>query len=156
MKQLVKEIEVKVRFSEVDSMGIIWHGAYVKYFEDAREAFGKEFGLGYLYMHSNGFYAPLVDLSFQFKKPLKYDDLLLVKITYIPTEAAKIIFEYEIRNAETGELCTTGKSVQVFLDADYQLALFNPPFYEKWKQSHEINCHELHELTRINIEKWKK
>ena len=138
MKQLIKEIEVKVRFSEVDSIGIIWHGAYVKYFEDAREAFGKTYGLGYLYMYNNGFYAPLVDLNFHYKKPLKYDDLLLVKITYTPTDAAKIIFEYEIRNAATGELCTTGKSVQVFLDSNYQLVLFNPPFYEAWKHSHEL------------------
>jgi acyl-CoA thioester hydrolase len=136
MNKLVEEIEVKVRFSEVDSMGIIWHGAYVKYFEDAREAFGKKYNLGYLYMHSNGFYAPLVELNFQYKQPLKYDDLMLVKISYIPTEAAKILFEYEIRNAETGELCTTGKSVQVFLDANYQLVLFNPPFYTKWKEKH--------------------
>jgi acyl-CoA thioester hydrolase len=137
MKHLVKEIEVKVRFSEVDSMGIIWHGAYVKYFEDAREAFGKEFGLGYLFIHSHGFYAPLVELNLKYKQPLKYDDIMLVKITYIPTEAAKITFEYEIRNAETGELCTTGKSVQVFLDSNYQLVLFNPTFYEKWKNRHE-------------------
>jgi acyl-CoA thioester hydrolase len=138
MKQLVKEIEVKVRFSEVDSMGIIWHGAYAKYFEDAREAFGKEFGFGYLFIHDNGFYAPLVELNLQYKKPLKYEDVMWVKITYIPTDAAKIVFEYEIRNAETGELCTTGKSVQVFLDKQYQLVLFTPPFYQEWKQSHEI------------------
>jgi acyl-CoA thioester hydrolase len=133
MKKLVEEIEVKIRFSEVDSMGIVWHGAYAKYFEDAREAFGKTFGLGYLYMHGNCFYAPLVDLNFQYKKPLKYGDTMLVKITYTATEAAKIIFEYEIRNAETGEICTTGKTVQVFLDSNYQLVLFNPPFYNQWK-----------------------
>jgi acyl-CoA thioester hydrolase len=134
MKDLIEEVEVKVRFSEVDAMGIIWHGAYVKYFEDAREAFGKKYNLGYLYIHGNGFYAPLVEMNIQYKKPLQYEDTMLVKITYIPTDAAKIIFEYEIRNAKTGEICTTGKSVQVFLDAEYQLVLFNPPFYLKWKE----------------------
>ena len=138
MKKLIKEIEVKVRFSEVDSMGIIWHGSYVKYFEDAREAFGKAYNLGYLYIHSNGFYAPLVDLNFHYKKPLRYDDPLLVKIIYTPTEVAKILFEYEIRNAETSELCTTGKSVQVFLDSNYQLVLFNPPFYRKWQETYDL------------------
>ena len=138
MKKLIEEIEVKVRFSEVDSMGIIWHGAYAKYFEDAREAFGKSYNFGYLYIHGNGFYAPLVELNLQYKKPLKYEDTMLVKITYIPTEAAKIVFEYEIRNAQTGELCTTGKTTQVFLDANYQLMLFNPPFYLKWKEMHGL------------------
>lgn len=37
------------RFSEVDSMNIVWHGSYPLYFEDAREAFGEKYGLGYLF-----------------------------------------------------------------------------------------------------------
>ena len=32
--------EFDVRFSEVDAMNVVWHGAYPLYFEDAREAFG--------------------------------------------------------------------------------------------------------------------
>lgn len=44
---LVGKTSLRVRFSEVDSMQIVWHGEYVRYFEDGREAFGREFaGLG--------------------------------------------------------------------------------------------------------------
>ena len=32
-----------IRFSEVDSMGVVWHGNYAKYFEDAREEFGRKY-----------------------------------------------------------------------------------------------------------------
>jgi acyl-CoA thioester hydrolase len=63
---------------------------------------------------------------------------MLVKITYTSTEAAKILFDYEIYNAQTNELCTTGSSMQVFLDQNYQLALFNPPFYNKWKSAQNL------------------
>ena len=52
--------EVEVRFSEVDSMNIVWHGSYALYFEDAREAFGARYGLDYLNIFANGYYAPLV------------------------------------------------------------------------------------------------
>ena len=46
---LVGKTSLRVRFSEVDSMQIVWHGEYVRYFEDGREAFGREFaGLGYM------------------------------------------------------------------------------------------------------------
>ena len=31
----------EVRFSEVDSMGVVWLGHYATYFEDAREEFGR-------------------------------------------------------------------------------------------------------------------
>ena len=40
---LVNKTSLRVRFSEVDSMQIVWHGEYVRYFEDGREAFGREF-----------------------------------------------------------------------------------------------------------------
>ena len=45
MKELKTTVPLKIRFSEVDSMNIVWHGSYMMYFEDAREAFGREFGL---------------------------------------------------------------------------------------------------------------
>ncbi len=48
---LKSRIEVRVRFSEVDSLKMVWHGSYVKYMEDGREAFGREFGLGLSLIH---------------------------------------------------------------------------------------------------------
>ena len=37
---LTDRTSFQVRFSEVDSMKIVWHGEYIRYFEDGREAFG--------------------------------------------------------------------------------------------------------------------
>jgi len=66
MKNLFASKEIEVRFSEVDSMGIVWHGSYAKYFEDAREEFGKKYNLGYLKIFGEGYYAPLVNLDFSY------------------------------------------------------------------------------------------
>ena len=57
-----------------------------------------------------------------------------IKITYRPTDAGKIIFDYEIRDTLDGSLLASGRSTQVFMDKQYQLVLYNPPFYEEWKQ----------------------
>ncbi len=130
--------EVEIRFSEVDSMNIVWHGSYALYFEDARECFGAKYGLGYLDIFGNGYYAPLVDLNFSYKQPLVYGQKARVDIFYKNTDAAKIIFEYEIRSLENGNLIATGKSVQVFLDKQYQLVWTNPDFYEAWKKKHGL------------------
>ena len=51
MKNLFASKEIEVRFSEVDSMGIVWHGSYAKYFEDAREEFGKKYNLTWYMVH---------------------------------------------------------------------------------------------------------
>ncbi|MDR1197777.1 MAG: acyl-CoA thioesterase [Prevotellaceae bacterium] len=130
--------QLEIRFSEVDSMNIVWHGSYALYFEDAREAFGAKYGLSYLDIFGNGFYAPLVDLRFNYKKPLIYGRKAIIEITFHNTEAAKIIFDYQIFDAEDGSLIATGASVQVFLDKKYQLVWTNPPFFEEWKRKNGL------------------
>lgn len=129
---------IDIRFSEVDSMNIVWHGSYALYFEDAREQFGRDYGLGYLDYFENGCYAPLVELSFQYKKPLIYGQQARADILYRNVPAAKVIFDYEIHALDDDSLIATGHSVQVFLDKQYQLLWTNPPFYEEWKKKHQL------------------
>ena len=134
MKKLTATKDFEVRFSEVDSMNIVWHGSYPLYFEDAREEFGRKYGLGYMTIFGNGYFAPLVELSFKYKRPLAYEMQPAVRITYIPTESAKIVFEYEIYDRADSGIIATGRSVQVFMDKDYQLVWENPAFYQQWKE----------------------
>lgn len=123
-----------IRFSEVDSMKVVWHGSYALYFEDAREEFGRKYQLEYMRMCDYGYYAPLVDLEFHYRKPLTYEMQARIDIIYRATIAAKIIFDYEIYDNRSGELMATGHSVQVFMDKNYELVWTNPDFYLEWKR----------------------
>lgn len=126
---------IRVRFSEVDSMQIVWHGEYVRYFEDGREAFGREFGgLGYMEMYNSGYVVPLVNLNLDFKLPLTCGETAIVETSYINCEAAKIIFEYMIYRESDMQVVATGESTQVFLNSNRQLELINPDFYIQWKR----------------------
>lgn len=130
--------QLEIRFSEVDSMDIVWHGSYPLYFEDARETFGKKYGIGYMTIFGHGYFAPLVEISFKYKKPIRYEMKPLIRITYVPTRAAKIVFDYEILDEHDGTVLATGRSVQVFMDSDYQLVWENPEFYSEWKKKWEV------------------
>ncbi|MDR0795057.1 MAG: acyl-CoA thioesterase [Tannerella sp.] len=130
--------EFEIRFSEVDSMHIVWHGSYALYFEDAREQFGKDFGLTYQGYFDQGYYAPLVELSFSYKKPLLFGQQARIDITYRNVPAAKVIFDYEIRLTTDDSLIATGTSTQVFLDRNFKLVLTHPPFYEEWKRKYGL------------------
>ncbi|MBC7891266.1 MAG: acyl-CoA thioesterase [Sphingobacteriaceae bacterium] len=131
--------EVKVRFSEVDSLGIVWHGHYLQYFEEGREGFGEKYGLGYQDFYREGFVTPIVSIQCDYKLSLRHGDRLLVDTQYVPTEAAKIKFRYSLLNAETGVVVAIGASVQVFLDKTTGLLqLTNPPFFEDWKRQREL------------------
>jgi len=134
MNTLTAEKELEIRFSEVDSMNVVWHGSYPLYLEDARETFGAKYELSYNRYFDEGFFAPLVELDMQYKRPIFYGMRPRVQITYVPSDAAKIIFDYRIYDPETDETFVTAHSVQVFMDHKYQLVWFSPEFYEQWKQ----------------------
>lgn len=131
---LVHRNKVRVRFNEVDSMKIVWHGEYVKYFEDGRESFGEHYGIGYLDIYNAGYTAPLVDLHVSYKQPLIYGDIAVVETKYIYNPAAKIHFEYNIYRESDGELVATGYSIQVFLGNEGVLEWNNPEFFLNWQK----------------------
>lgn len=124
-----------VRFSEVDSMQVVWHGNYVRYFEDGREAFGRQYpGVGYMDFFANGYTAPIVDMQMQYLLPLTVNDVAVIETRYIDVAAAKLCFEYIIHRQSDGALVARGSSVQVFLDKDGNMCLNNPAFFEDWKR----------------------
>ena len=138
MMELKASKEIEIRFSEVDMMQVVWHGAYALYFEDAREAFGAKYGLSYMGYVDHGYFAPIVEQTIHYKKPIRYGMKPRIDIIYRPTEAAKIMFDYEIYDTEDESLIATGHSVQVFMDMKYNLVWENPEFYLEWKRKYDI------------------
>jgi acyl-CoA thioester hydrolase len=115
-------------------MQIVWHGHYVKYMEEGREDFGRKFGINYMLIKANGYMAPVVKLSCDYKKTLSYDDTVIVETRYVDSDAAKIIYSFKILRGSDKELVASGESVQVFLDMERELVLTIPPFFEAWKK----------------------
>lgn len=113
-------------------MNVVWHGNYLKYFEDAREAFGIHYGMAYIDIYNSGFLTPIVKSEIEHKFPLKYGDKFRTKIALVKTIAAKIVYEYEILNVTTGKISAVGKTIQVFIDNQGELQLVSPRFYEEW------------------------
>ena len=137
--KLISTIEQDVKFSEVDSLGIVWHGHYIRYFEDGREAFGKQYGLGYLEFYSRGFVTPIVNVQCNYKRFLRYGDRIIIETTYMPCEPAKLVFEYRLLNVITDEEIVTGSTTQVFLSSEkFVLQLSNPDFFQDWKAANNI------------------
>lgn len=135
---LIDRTSLRVRFSEIDSMQIVWHGEYVRYFEDGRESFGKYYNLGYMDIYSQGYMVPIVDLTCQFKQSLSFGEEAIIETRYINCDAAKILFEYTIYRATDQTVVATGSSTQVFLNLNKELELLNPEFYIEWKKKWRI------------------
>ncbi|MBK1895085.1 acyl-CoA thioesterase [Chryseobacterium paridis] len=130
--------EVRVRFNETDPLGIVWHGHYIVYFEDGREAFGREHGLSYLDIQKAGYLTPIVKSTCEHFLPLKYGEVFRIETTFVNSVAAKLIFKYELFNQENKLVCS-GKTTQVFLDNNGNLCLYNPDFFQQWKDKMELS-----------------
>ncbi len=133
-KQLIDRKEITIRFSEVDSMAIVWHGNYIKYLEEGRESFGKRFGISYLDIYSNKVMAPVVNMDISFKRQVKYGETIIIETEYIDQKAAKLVFNYRIFRKNNNELIATATTTQVFIDLDYKMLLYPPEFALEWKR----------------------
>ena len=108
-------VQLRVRYSETDQMGVVYHGNYLPYFEVGRVEWLRRHGISYSEMEKSGIALPIVSLTLNYRKPARYDDLLTIKTTLKTQESVKIAFDCTI-TSESGELLTSGHFLLVFVD----------------------------------------
>lgn len=109
------QIQVRVRYSETDQMGVVYHGNYIPYFEMGRVEWLRNKGISYKSLEERGVGLPIVSMAINYKKSARYDDLLTVITKFKKQTSVKIEFDCEIRN-EKSELLTTAHFLLVFVD----------------------------------------
>ena len=129
-------IDRQVRFDEVDSMGIVWHGRYAGYFEEGRVALGHQYGISYSDFIRNRIPVPIRQMHIDYYEPLYFEDEVNIEATLHWSEATRINIEYILRRA--GNIVCCGFTVQLMLNERSEVLLWPPPFYvefmEKWKK----------------------
>ena len=134
-RTLVHSTEIDVKFSEADPLGIVWHGHFIRYFEDGREAFGAAYGLRYLDFYRENIVVPIIHIDCNYRRILRYGHTIRLETTYVDSPAAKLLFDYTITDVSNNERVATGNSVQVFMDRhSLELMLTIPPFMAEWKK----------------------
>ena len=93
---MISKSKVIVRYAETDQMGIAHHSVYPIWFELARTDLAKQAGFPYSKMEQVGVMTPLVELSCKYKKPVHYEDELIVTATVSKLSWVKIEFYYEV------------------------------------------------------------
>ena len=129
-------IKRKVRFEEIDALGIVWHGRYSSFFEDARSALGDKYGVGYLDFYNQGIMAPIKIFHVDYHRPLSFQEEFTIEGILHWSEVARINYEYIIRDKEE-LVTTTGYTVQMMVDKNNDLLMVAPQFYmefcDRWK-----------------------
>jgi len=134
---LVVKTERRVRFKEVDMLGIVWHGHYVSFLDTGRVALGDRFpALSYTRMKAEEMAAPIVQLHIDYLAPFVFDDVMHIETTLHWTDALKRNLSYKISRAD-GRLAIQAYTVQLFTDLKGTVSLIPPvwieEFREQWK-----------------------
>jgi len=108
------QIQVRVRYSETDQMGIVYHGNYIPYFEIGRVEWLRNKGISYKSMEESGIGLPIVNMNINYKKSAVYDELLTVHTVFKSQTSVKLEFDCAIYN-EAKELLTTAQFLLVFV-----------------------------------------
>lgn len=108
-------IFVKVRYSETDQMGVVYHGNYPQYLELARIDWLASLGISYKKMEEEGVMLPVYNLDVTYKKSARFDDQLKVVVVLRNIPTVRIIFDYKIYN-QNNELLTEASTELVFIN----------------------------------------
>lgn len=116
-KKAENSTQIRVRYAETDTMGILHHSMYPVYFEEGRTELMRSLGMSYDAMEKKGVILPVYSVQVKYLKPASYDDLLTVKTVLAEIKGVRIRFEYSIYNEQT-DLLATGEVVLIFTNPD--------------------------------------
>ncbi|HHE46805.1 MAG TPA: acyl-CoA thioesterase [Bacteroidetes bacterium] len=115
--ELSTSVSLRVRYSEVDRMGLLYHVNYLEYFELARSEWIRRFWLPYKEIEDRGYALVVLEAHIRFIRPAYYDDGLTVTATISDWGRSRIKFNYNIHRAGEGELICTGSTSHCFINS---------------------------------------
>ncbi|MFN0199094.1 MAG: acyl-CoA thioesterase [Planctomycetaceae bacterium] len=124
--------EIRVRYSETDAMGFLYHGNYFSYFEMGRTELFRAQGGNYREMEDRGYYFVVAKLSCQYHSPARYDDLLTLNTRVTKLSPAKLEHEYKI--FRDGTPIATANSVLACIDRQGNIQRISEILGAAWEE----------------------
>ncbi len=112
------EHQHRVRYRECDPMGVVYHTHYIDFFEAARTEGLRELGIAYRDVEARGIIMPVVQLDVQYKRPARYDDLLIIETRFETMPSVRVPIDYTVRRTESSKALVTGHVTLCFMDAE--------------------------------------
>jgi acyl-CoA thioester hydrolase len=135
--------EFRVRYSETDQMGVVYHTNYLVWCEIGRTDFIRATGLTYAELERRGVLLAVAEASIRYHAAAHYDDLIRVDTTLTAVRSRAVTFDYLVTNAETGERLSSAHTVLVSLDRRGRPTSLPDDFRQQLEQTLLSSQHEL-------------
>lgn len=125
-KVIETKINLEIPFHDVDSLNLVWHGHYYKYFELARTELLRAYGQDIPGILELGYGVVVVDSYCRYIQPLRYGQKVTVTAKLVEWEY-RIKVTYQIHDAESGRRMARGHTIQATIElASGELCLMTP------------------------------
>jgi acyl-CoA thioester hydrolase len=112
------EYPIVVHPHHTDYGGIVWHGTYLTWMEEARVECLRSIGIDFAHLVAMGCDLPVVDLSLRYRRSLRMGESAIVKTRTIDMEGVRIVWEYEIQSENREIVYLTGTVTLVAVDRE--------------------------------------
>ena len=128
----------KIQYYETDKMGITHHSNYIRWMEEARVDFFEQMGYDYSKLETDGVISPVVAIECEYKISTKFEDSVEIEAKIKEFKGVKLIFEYLMKNAKTGEIVAQGMSKHCFINHEGRPIILKKEFPELDKKLKEL------------------
>jgi acyl-CoA thioester hydrolase len=112
------EYPIRVQPHHTDYAGIVWHGAYLTWMEEARVECLRSIGIDFADLVALGCDLPVVELSVRYHRSLQLGMMALVKTRMLEVTGVRINWDYKIVSTDDQELYITAQVTLVALDRE--------------------------------------
>ncbi|MEZ4224327.1 MAG: thioesterase family protein [Polyangiaceae bacterium] len=111
---------VRVRFGDTDLMGIVHHAVYLSYFEAGRVEHLRRRGIDAEGWGARGLHFPVVDAALRYRRPARFDQVLVVETWLAKLTRVTLEFAYHVRCAASDALLAEGSTRLACVDNDHR------------------------------------
>jgi acyl-CoA thioester hydrolase len=123
------EIELRVRYAETDSMGVVYHANYLVWFEMGRSEYCRTQGFNYRDLEASGYYIVVAEASCKYRKPARYDEIITVRTYLHALQRRSLCFRYQVLHKGSTETLAEGKTRHLCLDAAGRVKVIPDPYF---------------------------
>ena len=108
---------IRARYGETDRMGLVYHGVYAQYLDEARTEMLRSRGISYREIEEHGILMPVRELNIRYHKGSTYDSLIFIHLSIAAKPLTRMRVDYHCVN-EQEQLVCTGNTELIFVQTD--------------------------------------
>ena len=126
-EEYVHETRCRVRYADIDQMGVAYHANYLRWFEVVRSEMFRALGLPYRSVEEKGVLMPVSEVFCKFVAGARYDEMLTIETRLDRSVRGGMKFDYRIFAGDDRQLVARGYTRHAFVDASGRVV--RPPAF---------------------------